>query len=247
MIKYLKILIVALLTVGCKAANTAGRNKPHASATLVIQKISKHVYQHTSLLDAGSFGQVSCNGMVVFSNKEAIIFDTPADNSASLELIHWVENSLKCKVTAVIPTHFHADCLGGLDAFHQRGIPSFANQATISLAKQNNKAVPKTGFDQFLALQVGHKKVFAEFFGEGHTQDNVIGYFPAERVVFGGCLIKELGAGKGNLDDANTAAWSPTVTKLKEKYPDTKIVIPGHGKIGGTELFDYTIQLFRQK
>ncbi len=65
--------------------------------------------------------------------------------------------------------------------------------------------------------------------------------------MFGGCLIKESGAGKGNLEDANTTDWSLTVTKLKEKYPTTKTVIPGHGKSGGTELLDYTIQLFQQK
>jgi metallo-beta-lactamase class B len=57
-------------------------------------------------------------------------------------------------------------------------------------------------------------------------------------------LIKAVGAGKGNLEDANVAVWSETVGKLKRTYPEAKIVIPGHGKTGGTELFDYTIKLF---
>jgi metallo-beta-lactamase class B len=35
------------------------------------------------------------------------------------------------------------------------------------------------------------------------------------------------------------------VRKIKEKYPEVKIVIPGHGKPGGTALFDYTIELFK--
>jgi metallo-beta-lactamase class B len=115
------------------------------------------------------------------------------------------------------------------------------------MARASNSPIPKNGFDNLLELKVGDKKVFAEFFGEGHTKDNVIGYFPDEKIVFGGCLIKESGAGKGNLEDANINDWPLTVAKLKEKYPDTKIAIPGHGKLGGTELFDYTIQLFEQK
>jgi metallo-beta-lactamase class B len=41
--------------------------------------------------------------------------------------------------------------------------------------------------------------------------------------------------------------WSKTVSKLKAKYPDTQIIIPGHGKSGGTALLDYTIKLFEQK
>jgi metallo-beta-lactamase class B len=40
-------------------------------------------------------------------------------------------------------------------------------------------------------------------------------------------------------------AWSETVSRLKQQYADARIVIPGHGKSGGTELFDYTINLFK--
>ena len=139
------------------------------------------------------------------------------------------------------------DYVGGLEEFHKRGIPSYANHATIKMAGINHYSVPQNAFDSLLELKVGDKQVFARYFGEGHTKDNVIGYFPEEKTVFGGCLIKESGAGKGNLEDANVGAWSATVARLKEKYPDTKFVIPGHGKAGGTELFDYTIKLFEPK
>ncbi len=33
--------------------------------------------------------------------------------------------------------------------------------------------------------------------------------------------------------------------ELKKKYGSAKIVIPGHGKYGGPELIDYTIQLYK--
>ena len=62
--------------------------------------------------------------------------------------------------------------------------------------------------------------------------------------MFGGCLIKEVGVGKGNLEEANAEKWSETVTEVKKKYPNAKKIIPGHGKIGGIELLDYTIKLF---
>jgi metallo-beta-lactamase class B len=247
MIKYLNLVLISFLLSGCKPAQTVDTSANTPSQTLVVQKVADHVYQHISFLQTQSFGKVGCNGMVVYDQNEAIIFDTPADNSASVELIDWVEKKLKCKVKAIIPTHFHADCLGGLEEFHKRGIPSYANNATIKMAELKHYAIPQNGFDTLLELRVGERKVFARFFGEGHTRDNVIGYFPGEKVIFGGCLIKESGAGKGNLEDANVGAWSSTVAKLKEKYPDAKFVIPGHGKAGGTELFDYTIKLFEPK
>jgi metallo-beta-lactamase class B len=247
MIKYFTFLIICFLVFGCSSTKVNQRSKSYKSDTLIIERVAGGVYQHVSFLDAGSFGRVQCNGMIVFNDGEAIIFDTPSDKNTSLELIHWVENNLESRIKAIIPTHFHEDCLGGLDEFHKLGIPSYANNLTIELAKANNKTAPQNGFDNLLELKVGDKKVLTEFFGEGHTKDNVVGYFTDEGILFGGCLIKEKGAGKGNLEDANTAEWSLTVAKLKEKHPDIKIVIPGHGELGGAGLLDYTIHLFEEK
>lgn len=245
MIKYLKPLIILLLLVGCTQARQSNSKLGYRSDDLIIQKVTNHVYQHTSFLNTESFGKVPCNGMIVMEGNEAIIFNTTTDKHTSLELINWVENNLGCKIKAVIPTHFHVDCLGGLEAFHTVNIPSYAHKLTLELARSSLSTIPQNGFSKLLELDVGNTKVIAEFIGEGHTTDNIIGYLPGEKIIFGGCLIKELGAGKGNLEDANIKDWPVTVAKLKEKYPDTKIVIPGHGNLGGTELLDYTIELFQ--
>ena len=219
----------------------------YSSPNLSILRISDHVYVHQSFLQTQSFGKVSCNGMLVVNDKEAVIFDTPTDNETSKELIAFVKEKLNSKINAVVATHFHEDGTGGLNAFHDQNIPSYANEKTLEILRTKEEGIPmpKNGFHQILRLNVGNEKVHAAFFGEGHTKDNVIGYFPKEKAIFGGCLIKETGAGKGYLGDANVQVWPETLRKLKEKYPDTKIVIPGHGKSGGAELLDYTIELFR--
>jgi len=115
----------------------------------------------------------------------------------------------------------------------------------IELAKENNFVIPENSFNDSVILKVGDKDVIAKFFGEGHTKDNAVGYFPGENILFGGCLLKELEAGKGYLGDANLSAWSNTVEKVKKEYPDVKIVVPGHGDYGDGKLLDYTITLFK--
>jgi len=214
------------------------------SDDLIITQISTNVFEHTSFLKTDDFGKVACNGMIVRSGHEVIIFDTPTDDKCSDELIKWVSDTLHCKINAVIPTHFHTDCLGGLKAFHEKGIPSYSYFKTIELAKEHHLVAPENGFTDSLILKVGNQKVIAKFFGEGHTRDNIVGYFPAEDVMFGGCLIKEMGASKGFLGDANVAEWSSTVEKVKKAYPKVKIVVPGHGATGNENLLDYTITLF---
>ncbi|REA59864.1 subclass B1 metallo-beta-lactamase [Dyadobacter luteus] len=238
-------LIFLLIISFCHSAQVIAQR--YTSKDLIVRKVKERVYQHTSFLQTDSFGNVPCNGMVVVDHGEAVIFDTPTNDKASEELIGWVEKTLKCKVVGVVATHFHEDCVGGLAAFHQHQIPSYGSGLTIELTQKNNYPTPKKSFNGLLEISVGEEKVTVEFNGEGHTRDNVIGYFPAEKVMFGGCLIKELKAGKGYLGDSNVNEWSATVAKVKEKYPDTKVVIPGHGKTGNIKLLDYTIELFEKK
>lgn len=224
---------------------THSRGGAYQSATLALHRVSPNAYQHTSFLETTSFGRVACNGLIVVDGAEAVVFDTPATEAATVELLDYLEHGLNVRVKAVVPTHFHADCLAGLAEFHRRRIPSYALQATLALAAGNQATVPQHGFAERLALRVGRREVLAHFLGEGHTKDNVVAYFAAEQVLFGGCLIKELGAGKGYLGDANVRTWPETVAKLQRTYPRTRVLIPGHGKAGGLELGDYTIQLFK--
>ena len=231
------------LILSCK---TGKKPVTYETETLKIKQLTPHTYQHITYLQTESFGKVACNGLIVANNGEAIIFDTPNTELESEELIQWVQSQLDCQIKGIVATHFHTDCLGGLKAFHNRNIPSYAYTKTIDLASKRDYPIPEHGFTDALELSVGNEKVVLDYLGEGHTQDNSIGYFPREEVLFGGCLIKSIGAGKGNLEDANTSEWSKTVSGLKTKYPKAKTIIPGHGNPGGTDLLDFTITLFRE-
>ncbi|MCB9232346.1 MAG: subclass B1 metallo-beta-lactamase [Bacteroidia bacterium] len=216
----------------------------YQSAQLQIKQLNENAWLHTSFLKIPGYGDFPCNGLVYFNGGEALILDTPTNDSASHELLDWVEMELQCKVKGVVVNHFHEDCLGGLKAFHQRGIPSYANQMTLELAASDSVEVPQRGFSGELILEVGKAKVHNRYFGPGHAPDNLVSYMPEGEILFGGCMIKEVGAGKGNLSHANLAEWSPTVEKVRLAYPNLQLVVPGHGKPDGTELLDYTRDMF---
>lgn len=249
LLKSLFFLVLIIAHLGSYAQMPAAfkPKKRHSSRDLVITQISENAFVHTTYLQTNDFGRVPCNGLVVRDGGEALIFDTPTTDSESEALIRWVEKKLHCKVKAVVPTHFHNDCLGGLNAFTARGIASYASEKTITLATKNNFPVPANGFRDSLVLAVGNAQVRLTFFGEGHTADNVVAYFPSEKVLFGGCLVKEIGASKGFLGDANLATWTATVENVKKAYPEVQVVVPGHGNPGGAQLLDYTAELFRVK
>lgn len=246
-IKTLLLFVISLTIINCSSQKVEAfiPKEIYKSNDLIVTQIAENSFLHTSFLQTNDFGNVPCNGLIVRNSNKAIIFDTPTNDKSAEELINWIKETLKCKIIAIIPTHFHDDCLGGLKAFHKNEIPSYAYFKTIELAKENNLVVPENGFKDSLILKVGDEKITAKFFGEGHTIDNIVGYFPSENVMFGGCLIKEIDASKGYLGDANVADWSDTVEKVKKEYPDVKIVVPGHGEYGDKKLLDYTINLFK--
>lgn len=244
-----KTLLIVVISISANCTSQKGDAfKPvevYKSKDLIVLQIAENSFKHTSFLQTNDFGNVPCNGLMVRNNNEVVVFDTPTTDKSAEELINWIEETLHCKINAVVPTHFHDDCLGGLKAFHENDIQSYAYFKTVELATANNMVVPKNSFRDSLILKVGNESSSAVFFGEGHTKDNVVGYFPVDDVLFGGCLIKELGASKGFLGDATLAEWSNTVERIKKQYPNLKIVVPGHGQHGDKKLLDYTIKLFK--
>ncbi|WP_347218549.1 CHM family subclass B1 metallo-beta-lactamase [Chryseobacterium sp.] len=246
-IKNFIIILFSLIILSCGSqhSNNFTAKEIYSSENLIITQISENSFIHTSFKQTNDFGNVPCNGLIVKNGNETIVFDTPTNDKSSEELIQWINKTLHSKINAIIPTHFHDDSLGGLLAFHNHHIPSYSYSKTIELARENNFVTPQNSFNNALVLKIGNETVTAKFFGEGHTKDNTVGYFPSENILFGGCLLKELEAGKGYLGDANVSTWSTTVENVKKEYPNVKIVVPGHGEYGDQKLLTYTINLFK--
>lgn len=238
------LLVVVLAFVHGRSQKTT---PAYSSQNLKIIPLTEHSFVHVSYLSVPEYGRVACNGLIYMNSGEAIVFDTPTNDAVSQELIQWITATEKHRVTAVVINHFHNDCVGGLAAFHTLDIPSYANEKTLVLAKQKGHTVPKEGFEDKMELKVGNQAVINRFFGEAHTRDNITSYIPSEGLIFGGCAVKSMGAGKGNLEDANIAEWSATMEKIKTTYPNAQIVVPGHGASGGIELLEYTQNMFKKK
>ena len=137
-------MLIAFSFQSCKSSKVP--SLVHQSEKLKIERLTKHSFRHTSYLQTKSVGKVGCNGMIVIEGDEAIVFDTPSYNEDSKELIDWIQTAMKAKITAVVATHFHIDCLGGLQAFHEEGVASYANTETIALAKADGRTAPLNGF-----------------------------------------------------------------------------------------------------
>lgn len=211
---------------------------------LELLKLSDHSYIHTSTILLENGKRFLCNGFVYLNNGEAYIFDSPANDKTTEALIHWLHQEQKVTIKGVVFNHFHSDCTEGINIFKEYNIQCIASKKTAIFMHQKKYDTPDHIFDNSEQLKLVNKIIINTTFGEAHTKDNIVSYFPNEKILFGGCMIKSLNASKGNLADANINEWSRTVTKIKKAYPDIEVVVPGHGAYGDQSLLDYTISLF---
>jgi len=246
--RILNLIIIIVLFSVISSCKLIDKSIEIQSDDLVINKLSENVYQHISYLQTENWGKVACNGMIVVEDGEAIIFDTPVDNKSSQILIEKLSDN-GVRIIGIVPTHFHVDCVGGLDTFGENKTQIFISNETIGkIASYDEFTGYKIKiFEDKLSINIGTSSIQLEYLGAGHTTDNIVGYYDKDKILFGGCLVKAVGSMKGNLADADVEEWSNTVRKVKEKYPNADIVVPGHGKTGGVELLDYTIELFERE
>ena len=134
--------------------------------------------------------------------------------------------------------------MGGLAEAHRRGAASYALDKTVTLAQENQLPVPQRAFTDTCTLRCGKTAVVLEYFGAGHTLDNIVAWLPRQKILFGGCLIKSLNSNSlGNTADGDLAAYPKTVRAVRAAYPQAEVVVPGHGAWGSIELVDHTLDL----
>jgi metallo-beta-lactamase class B len=192
-------------------------------------------------------GHLDCNNLLIIDSKDIVLVNTPATDSLTVVMLDCIAEKFKRKVTKVIVSHFHDDSSGGLQVTSKRGITSYGFSKTRDLLKSQNKNIDVV-FSDSLRIPLQTTVLCLYYFGAGHSVDNIVTWLPDEKILFGGCLMKSLDAtDKGNIKDADLTAWPVTVQKVKNRFSNARIVIPGHSSIGDYSVFDHTIKIAEMK
>lgn len=166
----------------------------------------------------------------------------------------------KKPITEVIDTNYHPDRAGGNAYFKSIGAKIISTEMTRELMKTGWDGVvgathkvypgypvrpavlPDAVYPGDFALQDGNVK--AIYIGPSHTPDGIFVYFPKEKILYGGCILKEQ---LGSLAYANIEEYPKTLRKLQKLNLDFTTIIAGHySPIHGPELIDQYIGLLAQ-
>ena len=244
MINRIKILTALLMLFQLAGYSQSATEKIKVSDDIELIRISPKAYLHVSVSEMKGFGKVSSNGLILMDNGKAFLFDTPVTNEQTETLMAFVADSLHTKVVGFVPNHWHDDCMGGLASLNKQGVKSYACQMTIDIAKKEGLPLPEQGFTDSLSLKLNNTEIDCYHLGSGHSTDNIVVWIPSEKILFAGCMLKDIHSQTlGNISDANVEEWLKTIQKVMDKFPSAEILIPGHGQVGGKELLIHTRQL----
>lgn len=225
----------------------ADREEVRLTEDLKLIELGPGLWRHVSTFVLVS-RPTPANGLVLMTEKEALLIDTPWTEEQTERLVDWIEQDRRLSVVAVVATHFHPDCMGGIEAVHRRGIPTHGLSLTAELAREDGSDPPQVLFAESEQLSVGGETVELFYPGPGHSHDNIVVWLEGPKVLFGGCLIKNATTNHiGYLGDAEVDRWAASVEKVKARYPEARLIVPGHGEPGGWELVDNTLALIVQQ
>jgi metallo-beta-lactamase class B len=238
----LKHLAILLLALAAPAAAEEGSVR--INDDLQVEELGDGLWLHVSYDEVPDFGRSPGNGMVVVSGTEAALLDTPWTDELTEQLFAWIAETLGARVTPVVVTHSHQDCLGGLAAAHRLGARSYAYEKTVAFARETGKEVPQHAFADDFEVRVGERTLVLRHLGGGHAVDNSVVWVPDAKTLFGGCLVRAAASRSlGYTGEADMAAWQRTIRRLLDEHGDARRIVPGHGSPGGRELLERTLEL----
>ena len=230
MSKYL-IVLMLFLSVGASSNEEIPEIK--------IREITDGVYLHQSFHRTDDFGVVSANGLVVVKKGKAFIVDTPWSDKDTEKLVGWILKQ-NYELLGSVSTHSHEDRTAGIKWLNSHSIPTYATKLTNDLLRAEKRELAKyTLNENDPTLANGLLEVF--YPGGGHTIDNIVVWLPQSKVLFGGCFTRSIESkGLGYTGEAYIEQWSKSAENVLLKYPEAKLVVPGHGKIGDLALLMHT-------
>lgn len=208
---------------GAKQARLSGQEKP-----LIIEQINPSLYLYTTYQEYEGT-KVSANALYLITKDGVLLFDTPWDSTQYQPLLDSIQEKHGLPVIGVYATHWHEDRAGGFGYYNKMNIPTYATTRTNELLRANGKPLATHAIEEGKTYSIGGESFVFDFFGPGHSMDNVVVWFPKYKILDGGCFIKSSDAKNlGNTSDGDVKEWKPSMARLLAHYPEINLVIPGH-------------------
>jgi metallo-beta-lactamase class B len=215
------------------------------TAPVILTKLNGPLY----LVEDNNFNKTNS---LVYIGTSSITVIGATWTPATAQLLHTeIKKVSSLPIGEVIDTSPDLEWVGGNDYWKSVGAKVVAANVTCELMPKKwvSPLPPSKNFPDYpdlppslpaeckpapFSLQDGRVQVL--FLGPSHTDGDVFVYFPEQKVLDAGSILKEQ---VGNLASANLDEYPKTLAKLKALHLDIRTVIAGHwSPVHGPELID---------
>jgi len=191
--------------------------------------------------------KVPANGMYVVTDEGVVLIDTPWDKTQLQPLLNYIKEKHNKDVVMTVSTHFHEDRTNGIEFLKTKGVKTYTTKKTDELSQKKGYERAEFLLEKDTEFKIGQYKFQTYYPGEGHAPDNIVVWFPNEKILYGGCFIKSTEADDiGNLSDANIDEWANSIKNVQKKFKNPKFVIPGHDGWASTKSLKHTLKLIKE-
>lgn len=214
---------------------------------LWVKPLADGVWMWIGQNDPDDEQPVDANGLVVSVNDYYVLVDTGWNGEQAEALMEWCDRTQAGPVRAAIVTHSHVDRSGGAVRLLERGVRVAMLDSTAAKLGLFGREGLYT-FANMDTLPVSGRAIEMFWPGAGHTRDNITVWIPDQHLLFGGCFLKATDwRVLGNIADSDLRLWPHSLERLERRYRDAMIVVPGHGRVGGTDVIAHTKSLVNAK
>jgi cyclase len=187
----------------------------------VISKVSSNVY-----MILGNGGNVA----VMPTSDGVVVVDDMFEQDAR-EIVELVKTVTNQPIRYVLSTHEHGDHTGGNEFMKAQNAQVIMHKnARANMAGRKETGLSQLTFSDETQIFVGGREVRAKYAGNGHTNGDLVVFFPTERVLHAGDLF--VTDGNIYIDTGNGGTikeWDKTIERILQY--DFDVVIPGHGPL----------------
>jgi metallo-beta-lactamase class B len=184
------------------------------------------------------------NAMYMVTDDGVVLFDTPWGEVYYQALLDSIQIRHGKKVVLCVSTHYHEDRTGGLTYYNGKGIETYTTRLTDSLCIVNKQNRATHHFTSDTTFTIGGHSFEAFYPGPGHTQDNIVLWFPTEKILYGGCFIKSASdKDLGNLNSANVKEWGNSIHRLQNHIGKPAYIIVGHNDFTNLNSLTHTLEM----
>jgi glyoxylase-like metal-dependent hydrolase (beta-lactamase superfamily II) len=227
------------------------------TALLTDNKIRDNITTFPQIHNYASAPPAPVNSWIIESKNGVVVVDTQRQFSEAKNVLKEVENINK-PILGVIFTHPHPDHINGAAALLNgtTNVPIYATQSTFNVLKNDTggyialskQLLPHNEYSKQVVLPnrivssgenitIDGITYHFDDLGIGEADNMMVIYLPLQKLIFTGDIVNNhmhpFFAGAITPESpSHISEWIKQIEYLQQKYPDAKILFPGHGPSG---------------